>query len=242
MSIVVRKEDEEKEPAETIRIPKPSTDVAKWSWELLDPAKAPRFCIFGRTGSGKTVFAKEMIQYYVRHGWRCIVIDTKQEFADIPAFSPAVFKSPQGWARRISEIRVGHSIIDYPHILAEFMAEFAWHFKKIFLYVEELGNAIPKHAELYRSSPFIAKLLFQGRAFDRGILIVSQQPSITHLDFIKQADDLFIFRCNDVEGEALPKYIGSRIRMDLIPDFGFWTLGTGCIHEAVKISKKVNYG
>jgi hypothetical protein len=222
-------------------------EIKQFKREHLHPN--PRVMIFGKTGSGKSIFVRWLLSKY-NSNFRIIVIDTKKEktYADIPILKVEDFAF-KTFIRRVSGIKMPDrkEISDTGKVL-EVMAGLLLNFQHTILVIEELPSIVGKHDSLYNTWPNTAKTLLQGRATYNGIITIAQSPSDTNLAFIKQSDDLYAFRCQPIEEDTLSKITGVRIPFESIPQYhnkesgndygGCYSQRHNCIFDIVPLPGK----
>lgn len=144
-----------------------------------------RVSIFGRTGSGKTFFAKHWL---LPHYDRYVFWDIKHESTDIE--HDIVVNNPK---------QLKNSIKNYNKILYQptsptdkdfdDICKIIFDSKNNALYVDEAAMVSTPTKILYNHKVLVT----QGRSYDVGIINVSQRPRDLHNTLISESEHLFVF-------------------------------------------------
>ncbi len=187
-----------------------NSSIFYWGREHIPPA--PSFAILGKTRSGKSYFVKDLAKNYAKN-YKVIVVDTKNEFSkDFPTLSIRDF-GHRSFLARCNAIGKTKKI----HDVAEILAGACLLYDRTILWIEEIGEVVPKIGQLYETCPNIAKLLLQGHARRQYVIAVSQMPQDMHLSFIRQADNAYLFETKPIEHDMLLEKFRVDIEWDKIP-------------------------
>lgn len=209
--------------------------MEKKSFSSKNLSSNPRLMIFGKTGSGKSFFAYHLLKHYSRN-FKCIIMDTKNEYTHVAPLRLEDF-GRRSFIRRATSIKTGGKIITDLRQVLEVLAGLCCQFKRTLLYIEELPAIIPKNAQLYRSFPNTAQLLLQGRANYQCVIAVAQAPADTNLSFVKQADNVYLFRMEPLEEQAAKKITGVNIPFEEFDKYEFWDKDAAVIRKAIPAKK-----
>lgn len=147
-----------------------------------------RISIFGRTGSGKTFFAKNWLLPHMTH---YIFHDIKHENNDIE--HDIIINTPKELKKAITEYR---KILYQPKSPTDKdfnnLCEIIFNNKNTTLYVDEASIMSSPTKILYWHNV----ILTQGRTYNVGIINTSQRPRIIHNTLISESEHLFIFSLN----------------------------------------------
>jgi len=200
--------------------------------------KDPRWCVFGKTGGGKSYFVNHYLIPKMKSMYRIIILDTKNEYANkYQALSLEDFKH-RNFVRRVNQIKNGKEIITDFNQIIEIVAGIVMQVPYTILIVEEASLILRKGLQLYSSLPNTAKLLFQGRSTHNGIILVAQSPVNLSLDPIRQSSNIFCFEMEPVEEENAHKYFGYYVDFAEIRKnpYSFWEKAHNQLYQ--KISDK----
>lgn len=200
--------------------------------------KDPRLVIIGATQKGKTTLASYLLRYYVKN-FRIVIIDTKNDYLDVPILKLTDFKT-RSFVRRVNQIEnFGDEGRDIGFV-SEVIAGLLLNYQRTILYIEEVPLAIPKHAELYRSFPNIATTLCQGASTYNGIIVVGQAIADINSTFFKQSSNVYVFHVKPLERDLVEQSVGFKIDWDSMADYEFWSMKNNRIYN--KIPKRNSSG
>ncbi len=150
-----------------------------------------RISIFGRTGSGKTFFAKN---YLLPHYDRYVFWDIKKENTDM--LHDVIITNPKDLKKALENpiLSARPSKILYQPTKptdADFndICEIIFNSKNNALYVDEAALISTPSKILYYHKVIVT----QGRSYDVGIINVSQRPRDIHNTLISESEHLFVF-------------------------------------------------
>jgi len=148
-----------------------------------------RISIFGRTGSGKTFFAKNWLLPQYTH---YVFWDIKHENMDIE--HEILVTNPKELKKALDEYR---KILYQPlskHTFSDFddVCEIIFNHRDTVLYVDEASKiSTPNQIQ-----PWHNVIMTQGRTYNVGIINTSQRPRIIHNTLISESEHLFMFSLN----------------------------------------------
>lgn len=166
-----------------------------------------RINIIGKTGSGKTVFARDLIskiQAYKKQ--KIMVVDVKKEFRDIKRFK-TLHLNLNTFIRKMVGLDISGKKISNPSIIAEYAAAIIWAFAPATLYIEEIEAFVDVNAHLTISHQLLYKINQQGRERKANLITVNQQIGKLHKAFPNQASDIFLFAINQRELRDVEKIL-----------------------------------
>ena len=144
-----------------------------------------RVSIFGRTGSGKTFFAKN---YLLPHYTKYVFYDMKRENTDVQ--HDIIINTPKELKNNIES---NNRILYQPKNLTDkdfdSICEVIFNSRNNTLYVDEAAMISTPTKILY----WHKVLVTQGRSYDIGIINVSQRPRDIHNTLISESEHLFAF-------------------------------------------------
>ena len=147
-----------------------------------------RISIFGRTGSGKTFFAKNWL---LPHYNRYVFWDIKHENIDIE--HDIIINTPKELKQKILEY---NKILYQPKNPTDKdfneICQIIFESRNISLYVDESSIISTPSKILFWHNI----ILTQGRTYGVGIINTSQRPRIIHNTLISESEHLFIFSLN----------------------------------------------
>lgn len=182
-------------------------------FDLLEFVKSRdeyRIVCLGATQSGKTYFCKSLLpRLQVNRKLKIFICDTKDEFSKargnyIKEFSKLDLKN-KSFIRKIMTFNLNGIKYDDPREISEFVCALAWNFPPSLAYVEEVVDAVSKHAFLPKSHRMLYKVLQQGAARKSNILVATQQTSQVNLALLRQSSDIFIFAIKPMECRTVEK-------------------------------------
>lgn len=174
-----------------------------------------RISIFGKTGAGKTFFAKFWLLPHYTH---YIFWDIKHENNDIE--HDIIIKNPEELKKEISNYR---KILYQPENPTgedfNSICEIIFNNRNTTLYVDEAAIiSTPSKIEYFHNV-----IITQGRSYNVGIIDSSQRPRIIHNTLISESEHIFVFSLNlETDIIKLRQQIGdasNEIRM--IPEHHF---------------------
>lgn len=157
-----------------------------------------RFCVVGKTGSGKTYLAKRLIWDAFDH---CIFYDWKHHHYDelnAPVLQ-TVDEVRQALAPDDLERRVSKFVFAPKGLGMETWNEvckIAWDAGNIHILSDELKGIYQNNGRTSPISKYHEYILTRGRVRGVGITGVSQRPKKIPMETISEAEHLFIFRLN----------------------------------------------
>lgn len=169
----------------------------------------PRICVLGTTGSGKTVFCRQLCSMYqMAQHQRILTVDLKREFDDIPEFQKSDLQRLRTFNRKILAFSMKGQIIKNPTALLEFASIVAIEFAPMMVYCEEVVEAVGKNDYLPVSHPNLYEVVQQGRSKGAGFIASTQMLAQLNLALIRQATAIFIFQCRENELRYIEDIIG----------------------------------
>ncbi len=202
--------------------------------------KDPRFCVFGKTGGGKSYFVNHYLIPKLKPLYRIVILDVKNEYANTyPALTLDDFKH-RNFIRRVNQIKTKDEIITNFDTILEIVAGICLQVKYIILVIEEAPMILKKSYNLYTKFPNYAQLLFQGRSDHRGVIQIAQSPTNLHNDTMRQASDLFVFQMEPVDEQKAHQYFGHYINFETIreSEFSFWEKAHNQIYQKIKVKNQ----
>jgi len=176
--------------------------------------------IAGRTGSGKTTLAKEILKP-VR---RLIVCDSKGtlrgwnagEWADKESRK----KFEQGDAIRL---RAAPPIGDDSPEFWDAIFESAYYAGDCRIYIDELYGVVPT---VTQAPPFLKVIYTRGREFNVSMCALTQRPSWVPLFCMSESSHYFCFKLNMPEDRArMAAFMGEEVREPIKDKHGFFYYG-----------------
>lgn len=147
-----------------------------------------RIAVFGKTGSGKTFFAKNWLLPHYTH---YVFWDVKHENNDVQ--NDIILNTPEQLRRQISDYR---KILYQPKSPrpSDFdeVCRIIFQHKNTSLYVDESSAVSTPGRILYWHNV----IMTQGRSYNVGIINASQRPRAIHNTLISESEHLFIFTLN----------------------------------------------
>ena len=143
-----------------------------------------RVCIFGRTGSGKTVLSLYLLQKCVSSGARVIIHDIKHEL-QLPyqiARSPAELESLVGNVHYVPDSLEDEDFNSVCH--------FVYSQGNIMLWVDEIGY----YTDSWKILRWHKELLVRGRTRGVGVVHLSQRPRGIHNVIVSECNHFFVFQ------------------------------------------------
>lgn len=153
--------------------------------------KHDRTTIVGKTGTGKSALLHKLSHFQSKK-ILVILIDTKNEYTDIPELNFKSLKKQKGLFRVI-ELDIDDVIIDDMLLVVEYMSSLLFDRGNCMLIIEELGNVTKKVGRLYDIMPKFAKLLQQGRSRGVGFIGTTQRPQEVHTTILSQSEHIISF-------------------------------------------------
>ena len=147
-----------------------------------------RTTIVGKTGQGKSVLMHKIMHFFSKKTL-VLLIDTKDEYVDIPELDMKILKKAKGLFRIIS-IEQDDLIIDDYKVICEWISKILFERENCILAIEELGNVVRTYGTLYEVMPNFAKLLQQGRGHNVGFLGTTQRPQEIHTTILSQSNHI----------------------------------------------------
>lgn len=166
-----------------------------------------RISILGRTGSGKSAFLAYIFDYLQKQNL-CVIVDTKNQYKNIPALTAEALTKATKGLYRIYELDLGNGVIvsDLERI-CEWVCFKMFERKNCTIIIEECGAVIRKSGILYKTMPNFAKCLNQGRSENVSVICVSQRPAQIHTDVLAQSDHIICFSLtSERDREAIRNY------------------------------------
>lgn len=147
-----------------------------------------RISIFGRTGSGKTFFAKNWLLTHYTHYifWDVKLLNNDIEH-DVVVTTPSELKQAITEYSKILYQPKNPTKKDFNEI-----CKIVFDTKNTVLYIDEAASITSvNHLEYYHKI-----ILTQGRAFNIGMINLAQRPREIHNTLISESEHLFIFSLN----------------------------------------------
>lgn len=196
---------------------------SKFSYNLLPDD--PRFTIFGRTGSGKTVGMYEIGKRYSNR-YKVLIYTPKPDklISTIPLLTLEDWGKPCFFRRIAPVVNIRGEEIQDPKIILEYLSQLTWIFPYSIMMFDEASMVLTKSKELYSSYPYFARLYFQGREAHKGVILASQDPVNLHNDTMRQNSFTMVYEMNKINNQNAHKYFGYYIDFNKLKEnpYSFW--------------------
>lgn len=197
-----------------------------------------RWCIVGKSGSGKSVFARWIdYQYYVAH-WPIVIVDPKKRYVDAAngdsyATSPSETAIARPW--RITDgvfnpdARVQIYLPTFPAIKDPVLDRLFFSLLErggVVLHIEDMSQV----ANESKSPIGLTALMTDGRAAEVVMLMLAQRPVGIPRNMVDQAENFAFFRLPDPDDRTRQMKIiggGKRVELTILPKRYFWYLHEG---------------
>lgn len=176
-----------------------------------------RVAIVGKTGSGKTYFAKALLSQYPR----VIVIDPKGTF-NSEGYERWTKKTPKllADAHKDFHIRIPAITADKPEEAYEEIFQTVYeNGVNTLIYIDELYGVISSA----NGGKWLRALMTRGREFNLSVMVATQRPSRIPLFALSEAEWFFCFRLQLLADRARMSEFMGKTALKIIPDkHGFY--------------------
>lgn len=202
----------------------------------IDMKPGEHIAILGATGTGKTVFNKELIRQFIlaTEGYMAIyVVDSK-----CPVSAPGMSDFKEFFRGDIGERHTGNKIPkpispkgkDFVQVWTpeeDILDSYDEYFKGIYqagrpavVVVDELSSVSSARGDITRYHNILLK---QGRGLSISSINLTQSPSFIGQSIIRQAMHVFRFRLNDgYDAKKLNGVMGKKVEEEPADQYGFW--------------------
>lgn len=196
-----------------------------------------RWAIIGKSGSGKSVFARWIdYQYYASH-WPIVIVDPKKRYVDAAngdewATSPGETTIAKPWQIRDGvfnpDARVQLYTPTFPALKDPVLDRLFFSLLErggVVLHIEDMTQVANEN-----NSPMgLAALMTDGRTAEVPLLLLAQRPVGIPRNMIDQAENFVFFRMPDIDDRTrAAKILGDkRVERIILPKRYFWYLHEG---------------
>lgn len=197
-----------------------------------------RWCIVGKSGSGKSVFARWIdYQYYLAH-WPIVIVDPKKRYVDAAngdeyATAPAETTIAKPWRLQdgifTPDARVSIYLPTFPAIKDPVLDRLFFSLLErggVVLHIEDMSQV----ANESRSPIGLTALMTDGRAAEVVMLMCAQRPVGIPRNMIDQSENFAFFRLPDPDDRTRQMKIiggGKKVELTILPKRYFWYLHEG---------------
>ena len=196
-----------------------------------------RWAIIGKSGSGKSVFARWIAYQYYRAHWPVVIVDPKKRYVDAAqgddyATSPADSTIARPWKIADGLFNPDAKVQIY---LPTFPALKDPVLDRLFFTLLDRGGLVLHIEDMTQvanenSTPTgLAALMTDGRTAEVPLLLLAQRPVGIPRNMIDQAENFAIFRLPDIDDRTrASKILGDkRVERIILPRRYFWYLHEG---------------
>lgn len=196
-----------------------------------------RWAIIGKSGSGKSIFARWIdYQYFLAH-WPIVIVDPKKRYVDAAlgdSYSTDPAKSTVSSPYRITDghfnpdARVQIYLPTFPAINDPVLNKLFFQLLErggVVLHIEDMSQV----ANESKSPMGLTALMTDGRAAEVVMLMCAQRPVGIPRNMIDQAENFVFFRMPDIDDRTrASKILGDkRVERTILPKRYFWYLHEG---------------
>lgn len=196
-----------------------------------------RWAIIGKSGSGKSVFARWIDYQYYKANWPIVIVDPKKRYVDAAlgddfALSPAESTIAKPWKNTDGvfnpEAKVQIYLPTFPAIQDPVLNRLCFGLLErggVVLHIEDMSQVATES----KSPMGLTALMTDGRAAEVVMLMCAQRPVGIPRNMIDQAENFVFFRMPDIDDRLrASKILGDkRVETTILPKRYFWYLHEG---------------